>query len=611
MEIKDLYTALALTCMLGMTPLAVHAQLPVPQINISGAPDNLEDNIRAHVSGLDARCTSNLRSLNRLLPAIRRDVERAAQALGYYKSTHQLQFTEASATASVSADNADPAADPDTGANINDRACWQLNIDVVAGDPVRFGDIRIDITAPGAGSIFAPVLDAMPIQRGQPLDHSQYERFKSMISSHAVENGFFAARFVRSELNIDLQSNQALVDIVFDPGERYRFGGVTINPLDELSNGFLSRFLTFAPGDDYAADDLIKLRQNYNDSQYFNQVAVTPLVTQAVDQEVPVTVNLGMRPRRAYSAGAGVSTDNGPRLRLNYEDRYINRRGHRLNADLAVSTLQQEPSLSYIIPLTDPVNDSVRVSTGFQRQETDSYISNTYRAGVTWRSAVWDNWVQNIFINYQSEKAELTNVIEERMNIQTRTNSTISGINWARTRADDPIYPTRGWRLFLQASGAHENLLSDITFAQLYGSAKLIHSIGPGRVLVRTELATTIADELLELPLSVRFFTGGDQSVRGYQYQELGDTNSDGEVVGGKHLFVGSVEYDIRVRGGWSVAAFVDSGNSFRDFGNMSLKESAGLGVRWLSPIGPIRFDVAKGLDDGSVRFHITMGPDL
>jgi translocation and assembly module TamA len=432
-----------------------------------------------------------------------------------------------------------------------------------------------------------------------------------MISSHAIENGFFSARFVRSELSVDLENQQANVDLMFDPGERYRFGQITISPLEDLSEGFLSRFLTFEPGDQYSSEDLIKLRQNYNNSQYFNQIAVTPQFSVIENQQIPVTVDLVPIARRAYSTGAGVSTDNGPRFRLNYEDRYINRRGHRLNGDLAVSTLLQEPSVSYVIPLQDPVNDSLRIATGFQRQETDSYISSTMRAGVTWRSLVWDNWVQNVFINYQSEKAELTNVTAESRNIQTRTNSTISGVNLARTRTDDPINPTNGWRLFAQASGSHESLLSDISFAQLYGSAKMIRAIGPGRLLLRAEIATTVADELLELPVSVRFFTGGDQSVRGFQYGELGDTNDLGEVVGGKHLLVGSIEYDYRIYGGWSVAAFVDTGNSFGDFGKMALKESAGLGVRWLSPIGPIRFDVAKGLDSGGFRFHITMGPDL
>ncbi|MDO9478611.1 MAG: autotransporter assembly complex family protein [Pseudohongiella sp.] len=595
MKLQVIYTAIGIVLPLVLMPLATQAQNTAPQINISGATGALEQNIRAHIGTPDARCQATQRTLNRLLPTIRRDIERAAQALGYYRLSQEVNLLEAP---SASAPDAAPT-------------CWQLNISLVPGEPVRIGDINISITRAEHSALFAQVLAIPVLQRGQALDHSQYERLKAMISSHAIENGFFSARFVRSELSVDLENQQANVELMFDPGERYRFGQITISPLDDLSEGFLSRFLTFEPGDQYASEDLIKLRQNYNNSQYFNQIAVTPQFSQVENQQIPVTVDLVPRARRAYSTGAGVSTDNGPRFRLNYEDRYINRRGHRLNGDLAISTLLQEPSVSYVIPLHDPVNDSLRIATGFQRQETDSYISSTMRAGVTWRSLVWDNWVQNVFLNYQSEKAELTNVTAESRNIQTRTNSTISGVNLARTRTDDPIYPTNGWRLFAQASGSHESLLSDISFAQLYGSAKMIRAIGPGRLLLRAEIATTVADELLELPVSVRFFTGGDQSVRGFQFGELGDTNDLGEVVGGKHLLVGSIEYDYRIYGGWSVAAFVDTGNSFRDFGNMALKESAGLGVRWLSPIGPIRFDVAKGLDSGGFRFHITMGPDL
>ncbi len=595
MKLKVLYTAVSLTLSVVFLPQSTLAQNTTPQIQISVADPLLEQNIRAHIGMPAERCNARQNRLNRLLPGIRQDIDRAAQALGYYQFSQEVEITEA-ALSEVTTD---------------EPRCWQLNITLTTADPVRIGDINIRLTDSSNDALFAPVLAASPLQRGQTLNHGQYERLKAMISSHAIENGFFAARFVRSELSIDLQAQLANIDMVFDPGERFRFGHIDISPLEDLSDGFLSRFLTFKSGDEYASENLIKLRQNYNNSQYFDQIAVTPQLSQVNNQQVPVSIELVPRARRAYSAGAGVSTDNGPRFRLNYEDRYINRRGHRLNADLSVSTLLQEPSLSYIIPLTDPVNDSLRIATGFQRQETDSYISSTLRAGLTWRSLAWDNWVQNIFVNYQSEKAELTNVIAESRDIQNRTNSTISGINLAQTRADDPIYPTKGWRLFAQASGSHESLLSDISFAQLYASGKLIRSAGPGRLLLRAEIATTVADELLELPLSVRFFTGGDQSVRGFQYRELGDTNDLGDVVGGKHLFVGSIEYDYRIRGAWSVAAFIDTGNSFRDFGNMALRESAGLGVRWLSPIGPIRFDIAKGLDSDNVRFHITMGPDL
>lgn len=566
------------------------AQSGAPRVIIQGAGETLEDNIRVHVGTPDERCNASQRRLDRMVPAVRRDVERAAQAIGFYRLQQQITVT---------------AADDSAGSD-----CWTLTINVTPGAPVVIRDINVELTNEQHRALFDEVLSESPVRRGDQLNHSHYERLKSQLSGHAIDNGFFSARFLRSELAVDVDENRADIRLEFEPGERYRFGRIRISPLEELSTRFVSRYLTFEEGADYSTEALVELRENLNDSQYFNQVAVTPQLSQAVDDEIPVNIELSMRARRSYSAGAGVSTDIGPRIRLSYEDRYINRRGHRLNADLGISTQQQEPSVSYVIPLRDPVNDSLRISGGFQRLETDSYITNTYRAGVTYRSVVWDNWVQNIFVNYQTERAELTGVADEEQ-VETQTNSTITGINWARTRADDPIYPSRGWRLFGQLSGSEENLFSDITFAQVYGSAKLIHSIGPGRFLLRAEAATTIADEVLELPLSVRFFTGGDQSVRGYQYGELGATNSDGDVVGGKHLLVGSVEYDFPVYGGFHGAVFYDTGNSFADFDDMKLRESAGIGMRWISPIGPIRLDVAKGLDDGGYRLHITMGPDL
>ncbi|MBC54721.1 MAG: hypothetical protein CMQ34_12895 [Gammaproteobacteria bacterium] len=592
-------TATILLCCTAPFAGMAHAQ-PTgtePQVNISGADDALANNIRVHVGTPDLRCDSGQRRLNRILPAVRRDVDRAAQALGYYRATHDIQIA-AAAPAGTAAEATET------------EGCWTLSISVTPGQPVLVGEINVTLSDDRSAYLFTEVMEAVDIQPGDRLVHSQYEQLKSRLSSQAVDHGFFSARFTRSELAIDLQRNRADINLAFEPGERFSFGQIHINPLEGLSNTFVSRFLTFEEGSDYSSDALIELRENLNDSQYFSQIAVTPQLSQAQNNAVPVNIALATRPRRSYSAGAGVSTDIGPRLRLAYEDRFINRRGHRLNADLGLSTLQQEPSVSYVVPLRDPVNDSLRFSGGFQRLETDSYITNTYRAGATWRSVVWDSWVQNVFVNYQAERSELTDfAVADR--VEEQINSTISGINWARTRADDPILPSQGWRVFGQISGAEQNLLSDITFAQLYGSAKLIHSIGPGRVLLRAEAATTIADEVLELPLSVRFFTGGDQSVRGYQFGGLGATNADGEVVGGKHLLVGSVEYDIPVMGGWHAAVFYDTGNSFADFDNMQLRDSAGIGVRWHSPIGPIRLDVARNLDDGQFRLHITMGPDL
>ena len=133
-----------------------------------------------------------------------------------------------------------------------------------------------------------------------------------------------------------------------------------------------------------------------------------------------------------------------------------------------------------------------------------------------------------------------------------------------------------------------------------------------GRVILRGEAGVTIASEVTVLPASIRFFAGGDQSVRGYDYKELGPVDENGEVIGGRYLLVGSIEYDHRITDDWSVAAFLDAGNAFDDF-DEPLEQGAGFGVRWRSPVGPVRLDIANAISKpgNHWRVHFTIGPDL
>ncbi|MDO9319775.1 MAG: autotransporter assembly complex family protein [Gammaproteobacteria bacterium] len=616
-----LLAAVLMACAPSGLAQPVDATVPAasaPTITISGADRQLDENLRAHLRVLSEPCSAEQRRLDRLLPEVTRDVERAAQALGYYQLRQQAGFT---------------AGTP----------CWALAIDVTPGEPVRFGPPQINITAGQySGSIllpngeieeidpFARLLAESPVREGAQLLHSNYEDLKSSLSAVAVEHGYFAARFNRSELSVDLQRNVADVTIDFDPGDRYQFGTINITPIEELSSRLIARFLPFVEGSPYSSEMLIKLRESLNDSQYFSQVAVTPQLsmnqaggTYGGDRQqagshrggrvVPVTIELTPRARRSWSAGLGVTTDIGPRLTLAYQDHYFNRSGHRLKADAALSPARQEPNLSYVIPMRNPATESLSISTGYLGQQTDAFNSDTYRVGVSYRSIVdaWllgNEWLRNIYTNFQRENSVINDLREQ-------SNLTISGINWARTQSDDPIFPTRGWRLFGQISGASNAFVSDMSFLQLHASGKFIHSFGPGRLLLRAEAATTIVDALEELPVTIRFFTGGDQTVRGYQFNSLGALNELGEVIGGKHLLTGSAEYDFEVRPGWKMAVFYDVGNSFADFAAIQLHKGVGVGVRWMSPIGPIRADLGMGVgsstEKDSFRLHITMGPDL
>ena len=130
---------------------------------------------------------------------------------------------------------------------------------------------------------------------------------------------------------------------------------------------------------------------------------------------------------------------------------------------------------------------------------------------------------------------------------------------------------------------------------------------------VRMSGVTFLDGSIDEMPASLRFFTGGDRSVRGYDFQSLGPKDRKGEVTGGKHLLVGSAELERAVYKNWGIAVFYDVGNAFNKFSDMDLHEGAGIGLRYYTPIGAIRLDYARqiGVDDPDNKIHITVGLEL
>ncbi len=194
-----------------------------------------------------------------------------------------------------------------------------------------------------------------------------------------------------------------------------------------------------------------------------------------------------------------------------------------------------------------------------------------------------------------------------------RSQLLMPGLDWTRALADNPIRPRAGSKLQLDVRAATDAVFSDTTFLQVSASGKWIWSTTQGRrFIVRGHVGATAKNSLAELPPSVRFFAGGDNSVRGYDFKSLGPVDATGKVIGGSDLAEGSFEFEQPLHGRWSVAMFVDAGNAFEG-SRLDTKRSAGLGGRWQSPLGPIRIDLAHPFDDptNNWRIHISLGPDL
>ena len=575
--ISSLFSAVPVVlCLIWAGPLKAADS---PQVIINGANEGLRDNILAHLRITAEECSASLVRLQRLSPRVTGNIDNAARALGYYQSRHSHTFSTA-------------------------NGCWQLTVDIEPGNRVALRDVNVDIVGSAETiSLFDEVLERTSLQPGTALNQGLYENLKSVLSATAVEYGFFSARFSRSEIALYIDDNVADVHLRFEPGERYRFGQFNIDNRTILSEEFIQRMIRLEEGQPYSSQEMFTLRNELNQSQYFRGINLYPDLGNAVDQSIPIFIELEPRPRHVYSAGVGFTTDTGPRLRLAYDNRYVNRSGHGFESDANFSAIRTQTDMGYSIPLSDPINEKLQLGVGYLGEDTDTYESDRYTFQVNYLKQLSNGWLRDIFINYQLEDY----VIEE----SAESKLMILGGSFSRTKADNPVFTRHGWHLFGELKTASASLMSDTTFTQATAIGKYIRSLGDLRLLSRLEVGATWTAEGTDLPASIRYFAGGDRALRGYKYQALGPVDENGEVVGGTHLIQAGVEFDFPVRDRWRLAAFYDAGNAFNDFDDFELKHTVGLGLRWISPIGPVRVDIAHPLDDGGVRLHITMGPDL
>lgn len=565
-----------------------------PEIELEGGTKSLRENIRQHLTLAEESCKTPLRRLHALLTDAENEIAVAAQALGFYELEYEAKLR-------------------------NDKECWGLDITLTPGEPVRVKEVRIEINGEGRqDEIFKSLYDKPGIKIGNRLNHGSYETLKARFGTQAAIHGYFDAEFEHAQISINTEEKSAVIELVYNTGKRYRIGAINLQH-DILKESFLRRYFNIAEGDYYDSDQLLELKNLYNASNYFSVASIAPDLQELKDNKVTVNMQLEARKRREYSVGAGVDTDAGPRVLLGFEDRYVNSSGHSIAADVNAAEKKTTALLAYTIPMRRPAYEFLRIYTGYEKEITDTTRSYKDTFGTSYTYYQDNKWLQTYALDYEQEDSTIGTDPE------ASTDLIIPSVSITRTKTDGNPYPESGWTLLAKLSGSPQTLGSDFSYVQLYLRAKYIKGFSFGRILLRSELGTTQLDDFSELPASVRFFAGGDASVRGYDYKSLGPTRDFSgftgplenpkladEVIGGNNLLVNSIEYDYRFEDSkWAAAVFFDAGNAANDT-KIEVKRGAGIGARWISPIGPIRIDLAKALDgDEGVRLHISMGPDL
>lgn len=498
--------------------------------------------------------------------------------------------------------------DADISARLSrEETAWRAVYAVKPGEVVTLR--RVDIRVAG-GAAVTEALDAMVrhhgFATGAPLDQGAYDVYKNKLLSAANNQGYLDATFSEHRIQLSRQPYYADITLVFEPGARYHFGDVSFLQTGEqrYDEHLLSRFLNFGPGDYYQPRRIIALHSLLLDSRYFALVEVTARRDRALDHRVPIEVVTTADFSRHYRFGGGFGTDTGPRISGRHE-RVVNPSGHKFNAEARYSPRNQFGNVTYAVPLRDPLTESLAFSVDMAQNDTDSRESRTATAGVH-RIHIRNKWTETLGLKTELEDFE---VADEH----GKSTLVMPYASWQRVVADDRLFPRRGWRMGLELMLASAALGSDVDFVRAAWSAKWLRALGShGRLLLRGQVGGTWTQRFNELPASKRFFAGGDQSIRGYAYEELGATNRHGRVRGGRYLLESSVEYEHRINEGWSGAVFFDAGNAFDGFSD-PLKRGLGLGLRFRTPVGPVRLDLARGLDDpdSSFRIHLVLGPDL
>ncbi|WP_159322220.1 autotransporter assembly complex protein TamA [Spiribacter roseus] len=547
-------------------------------LTLTGADGALADNLRAHVD-TDVSLESDLAG-RFYRDQVRESLRDGAEALGYYEARFDITLT----------------ASPED---------WRLDVAVTPGPRVRVRNVEVRITGDGADDrVLAALSERLPLRAGEPLNHADYERSKRALINEALQRGYFDYRFTTAELAVNVDGGWAEAILVMDAGARYALGEVTFSP-SPFRQRFLSRLVPFEPGTPYTAEAVADLNQRLLDSGYFTDARVETRRDAGPPARIPVQADVVTRERNTVTTGAGYSTDEGPRLQLGYQRHYVNNRGHQLSSQLRVSTVRQSIDARYEIPLADPINDHLTLSTAWENADIEDTRSERYSVRLARRQTFTSGWTRTQSLRW----------LEERFTVGVdsgRSRLVLPGISFSRTRSRGGLDPDWGDQQRYSLEGASEALLSDVDIARLRLDNTWLRSVGEAhRFKLSAHLGGVATSDFEQTPTSLRFFAGGDQSVRGFAYRSLGPKDDNGDVIGGRYLTTGSAEYSYGLTDDWRLATFVDAGNAYREPSAFDPAVGTGFGVRWTSPVGPLRLDLAWGVsrEDLPFRLHFSIGP--
>jgi translocation and assembly module TamA len=463
-------------------------------------------------------------------------------------------------------------------------------------------------TAPG---IKLPEIQEIGLYLHKPIKARTVIDAQEKLLLRLKAQGFPFARVVERKVIVDHGDQRIAIVFPIDPGPQAQFGHTTITGLTSVDEKLVREKIPWREGDLYSADLLAEVRKRLTDTGLFATVRVAPEQTLDDKGGLPVTIVTRERKHRSIRGGISYKTDEGPGATISWEHRNLFHRGERLGFAAGVSDIMWAAEGGFRKPNFLRDDQSLHLSLRLAEDRPDAYTSRSFKSTALIERALSTQMKLGGGLAFKTSKVEQMGD-EQRY----RLLSIPLHLDW--DTSDDFLNPTRGGRLAIQCAPTYNTL--EPRFGFVKGKVSLTRYQGllqePLLLLAGRAAAGFMPGAGHQsVPADERFYAGGGGSIRGYAYQSVGPI--EGETpLGGRSILELSLELRVKLTETFGIVGFIDGGSAFKsafpDFAEHTLW-GTGLGIRYFTPIGPLRLDVGIPLNrreniDDSFQLYVSLG---
>lgn len=563
-------------------------------------PEAVRDYLKLHLEIQRYRELDDLGAteISRLMVAAEANARELLGTMGYFSPTLTLELNETPEST---------------------KAPREIVITVSPGESTKVSNVQISYGGPIANDATAEaqrdsIRTNWALRAGQPFTQQAWDDAKTTALRSLTAKRFPTGSIEVSRAEVDADRSEARLSVTYQSGPAYKFGPLMLHGIQRYDPDGARRIARLPSGTDYDQQKLLDAQQRLASSGYYDSVFLTLDTESGNPLAAPVIAQLREAPLQKVVMGVGFTTDNGPRLSIDHIHNQIPLLGwrsvSRLSVDNDIKSLGTEWKA-----IPDDRGWQWFSGAELKSEQSGSYVvdSGRLRGG---RSKSGDHIDRSYFLQYDYAQ-------NRGINAPPSASAVTANWGWTGRYFDDNASPSRGFGLALEVAAGYTLTGEQTPFTRTYARWLGVLPLGSAddkeararrsRLQLRVEAGAVSAKDSAQIPSTLMFLTGGDTTVRGYSYKQIGTVRADGQTVAGRYLGVASVEWQRPfVYNGklteWESVVFADAGAVADKPGELKPKVGVGVGARWRSPVGPVQADLAYGVDSKKFRLHFRLG---